>query len=54
MANLDAHDTTNLKSARQQARHAGHVHHAQLMLMAAGMAAAGIVAVAATMMATLL
>lgn len=54
MANLDTHDTTGLAAAHRRARRAGHIHHAQLMLLAAGLAAMGIVAVAATMMATLL
>ncbi len=54
MANLDADDTTELGSVRRRVRREGHVHHAQLMLMAAGMAAMGIVAVAATMMAAML
>ena len=46
-----AHD--GLSSARVQARQAGYVHHAQMMLVAASITAAGIVAVAATMMTTL-
>ena len=41
-------------AARQQARTTGYVQHAQVMLMAAGIAAFGIVAVAAAMMTTLL
>ena len=54
MSQLDveqAHE--GLSSMRLQARQAGYVHHAQLMLVAASLAAAGIVAVAATMMTTL-
>lgn len=43
-----------LMAARQQARATGHVQRVQVMLMAAGIAAFGIVAVAATMMTTLL
>ena len=55
MANLDTHDRDSmLERARQSARQAGHIHHAQVMLVAAGLAAFGIVAVAATMMTTLL
>lgn len=45
---------TMLAAARQQARASGHVQRAQAMLIAAGIAAFGIVAVAATMMTTLL
>jgi hypothetical protein len=55
MANLDMHGTGNgVKAARQQARATGYVQHAQIMLLAAGLAAFGIVAVAATMVSTLL
>jgi hypothetical protein len=55
MAHIDDnHDHGNLALARRQARRAGHVQNAQLMLMAAGLAAFGIVAVAAAMMVTLL
>ena len=55
MAHLDMHESGNgNKTARQQARAMGYVHHAQIMLLAAGLAAFGIVAVAAAMMSTLL
>jgi hypothetical protein len=55
MAHLDMHESgTAIEAARQQARHTGHVHQAQIMLVAAGLAAFGIVAVAAAMMSTLL
>ena len=55
MANLDMHETGNgIEAARQQARATGYVQHAQIMLLAAGLAAFGIVAVAATMVSTLL
>lgn len=55
MANLDInHPSDSLNSARQHARQAGYLQHAQMMLVAAGIAAASIVAVAATMMTTLL
>ena len=59
MAQLDIEHAQNSmgstrQRARQRARLAGHVHNAQLMLVAASLAAAGIVAVAATMMTTLL
>ena len=54
MTQLDLdHVPDSLNSARLRARQAGYVHHAQLMLVAASIAAAGIVAVAATMMTTL-
>ena len=43
-----------LAAARHQARATGYMQRVQVMLMAAGIAAFGIVAVAATMMTTLL
>tara|TARA_R110002020_G_scaffold50791_13_gene143728 strand:- start:1713 stop:1880 length:168 start_codon:yes stop_codon:yes gene_type:complete len=48
------HERGSLQDTRLQVRQAGYVHHAQMMLVAASLAAAGIVAVAATMMTTLL
>ena len=55
MAHLDMHESGNgIETARQQARATGYVHHALIMLPAAGLAAFGIVAVAAAMMSTLL
>ncbi|WP_332689291.1 hypothetical protein [Devosia sp.] len=55
MAHLDTHESASvLRTARHQARRTGYVQHAQLMLLAAGLAAFGIVAVAAAMMSTLL
>ena len=57
MAHLDMHESGNgIKTARRQARATAYVHHAQIMLLAAGLAAFGIVAVAvaAAMMSTLL
>jgi len=55
MAHLNFdHAQSKLSGTRAQARAANHVHHAQIMLVAAGMTAMGIVAVAATMMTTLL
>ena len=53
MAHIDSNED-GLATARQQARQAGYVQHAQVMLMAAGIAAFSIVAVAAAMMTTLL
>jgi hypothetical protein len=52
MAHIQS-DDEGLAAARRQARQAGYIHHAQMMLLAAGIAAFGIVAVAATMMAAL-
>ena len=54
MAHMDAHDQHGLQDVRRMARHAGHVQRAQVMLLAAGITAFGIVAVAAAMMTTLL
>lgn len=55
MMHLDTHESASvLRIARRQARRAGYVQYAQLMLLAAGLAAFGIVAVAAAMMSTLL
>ena len=55
MAHLDMQETDDgIEIARQQARTTGYVHHAQIMLIAAGLAAFGIVAVAAAMLSTLL
>ena len=53
MAHLDTHDS-DVQAARQVARQLSHVQRAQTMLLAAGIAAFGIVAVAAAMMTTLL
>ena len=53
MAHIDSNDE-GLATARQRARQAGYVQHAQVMLLAAGIAACSIVAVAAAMMTTLL
>ena len=55
MAHIDSNELDGgLALARQNARQAGYVQHAQLMLVAAGIAAAGIVVVVAAMMTTLL
>ena len=55
MAHIDSNDPDDvLAAARQHARAAGYVQRAQVMLMAAGLAAFSIVAVAATLMTTLL
>jgi hypothetical protein len=53
MAHIDSNDD-GLAALRQQARQAGYVQQAQVMLIAAGIAAFGIVAVAAAVMTTLL
>lgn len=55
MAHLDTHDhQAEVQAVRQVAQQLGHVQRAQSMLLAAGIAAFGIVAVAAAMMTTLL
>jgi hypothetical protein len=54
MAHIDSNDDQSLLAAREHARQAGHIHNAQMMLVAAGITAFGIVAVAATMMTSLL
>lgn len=55
MAHFDTHEPhDDLQTVRQMARQAGHVQRAHSMLLAAGIAAFGIVAVAAAMMTTLL
>lgn len=54
MAHIESNDGDGgLIAARRHARVAGHIQHAQIMLVAAGIAAFGIVAVAAAMMTTL-
>lgn len=54
MAHIDSDDgNTVLAEARYHARRSGYVQRVQLMLMAAGIAAFGIVAVAAAMLTTL-
>jgi len=54
MAHIDSDDSNGgLMAARRNARTSGYIQHAQLMLMAAGIAAFGIVGVAAAMMTTL-
>lgn len=55
MAHIDSSDGDDgLNQARHNARQAGYLQNAQIMLVAAGLAAFGIVAVAATMITTLL
>jgi hypothetical protein len=55
MAHIDVDNPIGtVEAARSRARVADHVQRAQLMLVVAGLAAFGIVAVAATMMTTLL
>lgn len=55
MAHLDTHEAQGgLFDVRQQAQRAGVRQRAQYMLAAAGLAAFGIVAVAAAMLTTLL
>ena len=53
MTNFDTEQLFSVIEARQRARTIGHVQRAQIMLIAAGLAAFGIVAVAAAVMGTL-
>lgn len=54
MAHLDTHLASDtLDHVRRQARHSSHVQRAHIMLVAAGLAAFAIVAVAGAMMTTL-
>jgi hypothetical protein len=54
MTHMQAHDEDDvLRAARRRAQLGGHVQQAQIMVLAAGLAAFGIVAVAAAMMSTL-
>ena len=54
MVHIDSGRSDNLSAAaRRRASTSKHVQHAQLMLMAAGLTAFGIVAVAAAMLTTL-
>jgi hypothetical protein len=54
MANLDTEQLFSVLEARRRAKMFGHLQRAQMMLLAAGLAACGIIAVAAAMMGTLL
>lgn len=54
MANIDTDDEGGIEMARRHARLTGHVQNAQTMLIAAGIAAFGIVAVASAMLTTIL
>lgn len=54
MADIEAGNQGAAQSVRRRARRAEHVQRAQIMLVAAGATAFGIVAVAAMMMTTLL
>ena len=54
MAHIDADETDGIEVARRNARLTGYVQNAQLMLVAAGIAAFCIVAVATAMLATIL
>ena len=53
MAHIEADELNQLQVARRLARSSRHVQRAQVMLLAAGLASFGIVAVAAAMMTTL-
>ena len=54
MAHIDTDNTGGIEAARHNARMTGHVQNAQVMLVAAGIAAFCIVAVATTMLTTIL
>ena len=54
MANLDTEQMFFVGQSRRRARVLTHLQHAQIMLVAAGLTAFGIIAVAAAMMGTLL
>lgn len=54
MTQMDTDETGAIKMARHHARLSGHVQNAQMMLMAAGIAAFSIVAVATAMLTTVL
>lgn len=54
MADIDMNDADPVATARHNARLQGHVQNVQMMLVAAGMAAFGIVAVATAMLTTVL
>ena len=54
MAHIDTSDDDGIAATRRQARVSGHVQNAQVMLVAAGIAAFSIVAVATAMLATIL
>lgn len=53
MTDFDSDRQFSVFDARRRARNIGHVQHVQLMLLAAGLASFGIVAVAAAMMGSL-
>lgn len=55
MANLEFDRTlSDVDAARRAARHSLHVHRAQTMLIAAGLASMGVVAVAGALLASFL
>ncbi|SFC26029.1 hypothetical protein [Devosia psychrophila] len=54
MAIVDTDEDGTIEAVRQNARLTGHVQNAQVMLVAAGIAAFSIVAVATAMLATML
>ena len=54
MVHIVTDNTGGIEAARHSARMTGHVQNAQVMLVAAGIAAFCIVAVATTMLATIL
>lgn len=54
MAHIDMDEDGTIETVRQRARVSGHVHNTQVMLVAAGIAAFSIVAVASAMLTTIL
>lgn len=54
MAHIDGNQDGGIIAAQRNARMTGHVHNAQVMLVAAGISAFCIVAVAAAMLTTVL
>lgn len=54
MASLSEHFASDMAAVRRAVRHSAHAQHARLMLMAAGLSAFGLVAVAATLLTNLI
>lgn len=54
MANLDSHHLADMNSIRRAARRSAHAQQARTMLVAAGLCAFGLVAVAATLLTNLI
>ncbi|MBJ3784747.1 hypothetical protein [Devosia sediminis] len=54
MANLDSEHLTDMDSVRRAVRRSAHAQQARVMLLAAGLSAFGMVAVAATLLTNLI